>query len=132
MPQHHGGSRDAIEYAARVVEIEMNSATDNPLIFAGEERVISGGNFHGQPVALALDVLAIAASELAGIAERRIERLVNPHLSGLPPFHTQDGGLHSGLMLAQYTAAALVSENKVLSHPARVDRHPPPPHQEDH
>ena len=132
MPQVHGASRDAFEYAARVVEIEMNSATDNPLIFAREERVISGGNFHGQPVALVLDVLAIAASELAGIAERRIERLVNPHLSGLPPFLTQDGGLHSGLMLAQYTAAALVSENKVLSHPASVDSIPTSANQEDH
>jgi len=132
MPQVHGASRDAIEYAARVVEIEVNSATDNPLIFPDEDRVISGGNFHGQPVALAMDVLAIAVSELAGIAERRIERLVNPHLSGLPAFLTRDGGLHSGLMLAQYTAAALVSENKVLAHPASVDSIPTSAGQEDH
>ncbi len=132
MPQVHGASRDAIEYAARVVEIEMNAATDNPLIFAEEGRVISGGNFHGQPVAIAMDLLAIAASNLAGIAERRIERLVNPHLSGLPAFLTADGGLHSGLMLAQYTAAALVSENKVLSHPASVDSIPTSANQEDH
>lgn len=132
MPQVHGACRDAIEYTAQVVEIEMNSATDNPLIFPDEDRVISGGNFHGQPVALALDVLAIAVSELAGIAERRIERLVNPHLSGLPAFLTQDSGLHSGLMLAQYTAAALVSENKVLSHPASVDSIPTSANQEDY
>lgn len=132
MPQVHGACRDAIEYTAQVVEIEMNSATDNPLIFPDEDRVVSGGNFHGQPVALALDVLAIAVSELAGIAERRIERLVNPHLSGLPAFLTQDSGLNSGLMLAQYTAAALVSENKVLSHPASVDSIPTSANQEDH
>ena len=132
MPQVHGAARDALEYAARVLEIEMNAATDNPLVFADAERVISGGNFHGQPIALALDVLAIALSELASISERRIERLVNPHLSGLPAFLTADGGLHSGFMLAQYTAAALVSENKVLSHPASVDSIPTSANQEDH
>lgn len=132
MPQVHGASRDAITYAANVVEIEINAATDNPLIFPDEGRVISGGNFHGQPVAVALDVLGIAVSELADIAERRIERLVNPYLSGLPPFLTVDGGLHSGLMLAQYTAAALVSENKILSHPASVDSIPTSGNQEDH
>jgi histidine ammonia-lyase len=132
IPQVHGASRDAIAYARRVIEIEINSATDNPLIFPDDDRVISGGNFHGQPVALALDLLAIAVSELANIAERRIERLVNPHLSGLPAFLTNDSGLHSGLMLAQYTAAALVSENKVLSHPASVDSIPTSANQEDH
>ena len=132
MPQVHGATRDAVEYVARVLEIEMNAATDNPLVFADAERVISGGNFHGQPIALALDVLAIALSELASISERRIERLVNPHLSGLPAFLTADGGLHSGFMLAQYTAAALVSENKVLSHPASVDSIPTSANQEDH
>ena len=132
MPQVHGASRDAIAYAGTVVEVEMNAATDNPLIFSDEGRVISGGNFHGQPVAIAMDLLAIAAAELASIAERRIERLVNPHLSGLPAFLTADGGLHSGLMLAQYTAAALVSENKVLSHPASVDSIPTSANQEDH
>ena len=132
MPQVHGATRDALEYAARVLEIEMNAATDNPLVFPEAERVISGGNFHGQPVALALDLVAIALSELASISERRIERLVNPHLSGLPAFLTADGGLHSGLMLAQYTAAALVSENKVLSHPASVDSIPTSANQEDH
>ena len=132
IPQVHGASRDAIAYAANVLEVEMNSATDNPLIFPEQDRVISGGNFHGQPVALAMDFLAIAVSELADIAERRIERLVNPNLSGLPPFLTVDGGLHSGLMLAQYTAASLVSENKVLSHPASVDSIPTSGNQEDH
>lgn len=132
IPQVHGASRDAIGYVQRVVEIEINSATDNPLIFPSDDRVISGGNFHGQPIALALDVLAIACSELANISERRIERLVNPHLSGLPAFLTRDSGLHSGLMLAQYTAAALVSENKVLSHPASVDSIPTSANQEDH
>src|SRR5439155_575440 len=98
MPQVHSASRDAIGYANAVVEIEINAATDNPLIFSDEARVISGGNFHGQPVAIATDLLAIACAELASIAERRIERLVNPHLSGLPAFLTADGGLHSGLM----------------------------------
>jgi histidine ammonia-lyase len=132
MPQVHGASRDAIGFVAGVVEVEMNSATDNPLIFAEQDRVLSGGNFHGQPVALAADVLAVAVSGLATISERRIERLVNPALSGLPAFLTPDGGLHSGLMLAQYTAAALVSENKVLCHPASVDSIPTSAGQEDH
>jgi histidine ammonia-lyase len=132
MPQVHGAARDAVGYAARVLDIEMNAATDNPLVFADADRVISGGNFHGQPIALALDVLAIAISELASISERRIERLVNPHLSGLPAFLTAHGGLQSGFMLAQYTAAALVSENKVLSHPATVDSIPTSANQEDH
>ena len=132
MPQVHGAARDGIAYARRAVETEINSATDNPLIFAEAGKVVSGGNFHGQPVALALDVLAIAAAALATIAERRIERLVNPHLSGLPAFLTREGGLHSGLMLAQYTAAALVSENKILAHPASVDTIPTSANQEDH
>jgi histidine ammonia-lyase len=132
LPQVHGAAQDGIAYARGVLEVEVNSATDNPLIFAEEGKVISGGNFHGQPVALALDVLAIAAAGLATISERRIERLVNPHLSGLPAFLTQEGGLNSGLMLAQYTAAALVSENKVLTHPASVDTIPTSANQEDH
>ena len=132
MPQVHGAARDGIAYARRAVETEINSATDNPLIFAEAGKVVSGGNFHGQPVALALDVLAIATAALATIAERRIERLVNPHLSGLPAFLTREGGLHSGLMLAQYTAAALVSENKILAHPASVDTIPTSANQEDH
>jgi len=132
IPQVHGASRDAIGYVRGVVERELNSATDNPLIFPDDEAVISGGNFHGQPVALAMDFLGIAASELANIAERRVERLVNPALSGLPAFLTRSGGLNSGLMIAQYTAAALVSENKVLAHPASVDSIPSSANQEDH
>lgn len=132
MPQVHGASRDAIEYVRSVIATELNAATDNPLVFANDEEYISGGNFHGQPLALALDFLAIAASELANISERRIERLVNGSLSGLPRFLAKDGGLHSGMMIAQYSAAAIVSENKVLAHPASVDSIPTSANQEDH
>ncbi|MFM8771050.1 MAG: histidine ammonia-lyase, partial [Candidatus Kapaibacterium sp.] len=132
MPQVHGASRDTIEYAAGVVEREMNSATDNPLIFADDDTHIQGGNFHGQPLALVLDFLAIAIAELANISERRTERLVNHVLGGLPRFLTREGGLNSGMMIAQYTAAALVSENKVLAHPASVDSIPTSANQEDH
>ena len=131
-PQVHGASRDTIAHARQVVATEMNSSTNNPLIFAGSEDFLLGGNFHGQPVALVLDFLSIAVSELANISERRIERLVNPKLSGLPAFLTKDGGLNSGFMIAQYTAAALVSENKVLSHPASVDSIPTSANKEDH
>jgi histidine ammonia-lyase len=132
LPQVHGAARDGVAFARRIIEVEVNAATDNPLIFAETGKVVSGGNFHGQPVALALDVLAVAGTAWGTIAERRIERLVNPHLSGLPAFLTKDSGLHSGLMLAQYTAAALVSENKVLAHPASVDSIPTSGNQEDH
>jgi histidine ammonia-lyase len=132
IPQIHGASKDAIDYVKKVVEIEINSATDNPLILEDEERVISGGNFHGQPMALAMDFLGIALSELANVSERRIERLVNYQLNDLPPFLTKKGGLNSGFMIAQYTAAALVSENKVLAHPASVDSIPSSANQEDH
>ncbi|MGE5653084.1 MAG: histidine ammonia-lyase [Bacillota bacterium] len=132
MAQVHGASRDAIAYVRRVVETELNSVTDNPLIFADTGEVISGGNFHGQPVALAMDFLGIALSELANISERRLERLVNPSLSGLPAFLTTKGGLNSGFMIVQYSAAALVSENKVLAHPASVDSIPSSANQEDH
>ncbi|MDB4868291.1 MAG: histidine ammonia-lyase [Cohnella sp.] len=133
IPQVHGASRDALVYIAEKLEIEINSATDNPLIFTEEERVISGGNFHGQPIALAMDHLAISVAELANIAERRIERLVNPHLNeNLPPFLTKKGGLQSGLMIAQYAAASVVSENKSLAHPASVDSIPSSGNQEDH
>lgn len=132
IPQIHGASRDALSHIAEVVEREINSATDNPLIFAEDDGVVSAGNFHGQPVALALDYLAIALAELADVSERRIERMVNPALSGLPPFLVRQGGLNSGLMLAQYTAAALVSQNKVLAHPASVDSIPTSANQEDH
>ena len=131
-PQVHGASADAIAYARRVVETEMNSATNNPLIFADTGEFLLGGNFHGQPVALAMDFMAMAVAELANISERRIERLVNPKLSGLPAFLVNDGGLNSGFMIAQYAAAALVSENKVLAHPACVDSIPTSANKEDH
>jgi histidine ammonia-lyase len=131
-PQVQGASRDAVRYCRKVIEIEMNSSTNNPLIFADSEEFLLGGNFHGQPVALAMDFLGMAVAELADISERRIERLVNPKLSGLPAFLVDDGGLHSGFMLAQYTAAALVSENKVLCHPASIDSIPTSANKEDH
>jgi len=131
-PQVHGASKDAIGYALKVMETEINASTNNPLIFADSEEFLLGGNFHGQPVGMALDFLAIAVSELANISERRIERLVNPNLSGLPAFLVKDGGLNSGYMIAQYSAAALVSENKVLSHPASVDSIPTSANKEDH
>ncbi len=132
IPQVLGASLDAIRYAYSVLETEINSATDNPLVFGDDRVVISGGNFHGQPVALAMDFLGIAVSEIANISERRINRLVNPNLSELPAFLTTEGGLESGMMIAQYTAAALVSENKVLAHPASVDSIPTSADQEDH
>jgi histidine ammonia-lyase len=132
IPQVHGASRDAIAYVYDKVAIEINSANDNPLIFPDDEEHLEGGNFHGQPMALAMDFLAIALSELANISERRTERLVNGSLSGLPRFLTQHGGLNSGLMIAQYTAASIVSENKVLCHPASVDSIPTSANQEDH
>jgi histidine ammonia-lyase len=131
-PQVHGASRDVLRYAARTVETEMNAATGNPLIFPDTASFLVGGNFHGQPVAMAMDALCMAMAEWANISERRIERLVNPQLSGLPAFLVADGGLNSGMMIAQYTAAALVSENKVLSHPACVDSIPTSANKEDH
>jgi histidine ammonia-lyase len=136
MPQVHGASRDAMAWVRSVLAREMNAATDNPLVFVredGEADLISGGNFHGQPLALALDLLAIACAELANISERRLEQLVNPALSsGLPPFLAKNTGLDSGYMIAQVTAAALVSENKVLCHPASVDSIPSSAGKEDH
>lgn len=132
IPQIHGGSKDALKYVEDKVNIEMNSATDNPLIFEDTQDVISGGNFHGQPMALSFDFLGIALSELANISERRLERLVNPALSDLPAFLAKNGGLNSGFMIVQYSAAALVSENKVLAHPASVDSIPSSANQEDH
>jgi histidine ammonia-lyase len=140
IPQVHGASRDAIEYVARIVERELNAVTDNPIIFPDVDHsaeglgdIISGGNFHGQPIALAMDFLAIALSELADISERRTERLVNPALSnGLPAFLIREGGLNSGFMIMQYVAASLVSENKILAHPASVDSIPSSANQEDH
>ena len=131
-PQVHGATRDAVNYCRTVIETEMNSSTNNPLIFSESQDFLLGGNFHGQPVALSLDFLSMAVSELANISERRIERLVNPKLSGLPAFLVSDGGLNSGFMIAQYTAAALVSENKVLCHPASVDSIPTSANKEDH
>jgi histidine ammonia-lyase len=131
-PQVHGATKDALGYCRRVIETEMNSSTNNPLIYAADQDFLLGGNFHGQPVALALDFLSMAVAELANISERRIERLVNPMLSGLPAFLVDDGGLNSGFMIAQYTAAALVSENKVLCHPASVDSIPTSANKEDH
>lgn len=132
-PQVHGASKDAMDHILNIVEREMNAVTDNPLIFVDEKEAISAGNFHGQSLALAFDYLGIALAELANISERRIERLVNPNLSnGLPPFLANDPGLNSGFMIVQYTAAALVSENKVLAHPASVDSIPSSANQEDH
>jgi histidine ammonia-lyase len=131
-PQVHGATKDAVAYCRRVIETEMNSSTGNPLIFADSGEFLLGGNFHGQPVALAMDFMGMAVAELANISERRIERLVNPKLSGLPAFLVSDGGLNSGFMIAQYTAAALVSENKVLAHPASVDSIPTSANKEDH
>ena len=133
MPQVHGASRDAIQYVKNIIETELNAANDNPLIFSETKEHIEGGNFHGQPLALALDFLAIACAELGSISERRTERLVNGALSnGLPRFLTKQGGLQSGMMIAQYTSASLVSENKVLCHPASVDSIPTSANQEDH
>lgn len=131
-PQVHGASKDAINYVKEKVEIEMNSATDNPLIFRDTLEAISGGNFHGQPMALSFDFMSIALSEIGNISERRLERLVNPALSGLPAFLVEKGGLNSGFMIVQYSAASLVSENKVLSHPSSVDSIPSSANQEDH
>ena len=132
-PQVHGAVRDLLDYVDYTVSVELNAATDNPLVLVEEELLVSNGNFHGQPVAFALDALAMAVAELASISERRVERLVNPNLSdGLPPFLTPDGGLNSGFMIPQYVSASLVSENKVLAHPASVDSIPTSAGQEDH
>ena len=132
VPQIHGASRDAIDYVWNVVSREINAVTDNPIIFPEEDEAISGGNFHGQPIALAMDFLGIAVSEYADVSERRIERMVNPNLSGLPAFLTKNGGLNSGFMIVQYAAASMTSENKVYAHPASVDSIPSSAGQEDH
>lgn len=132
VPQVHGASRDALAHVREVVLREMRSVTDNPLVLPGEARTLSAGNFHGQPLALAADYAGIALAELANISERRIEQMLNPSLSGLPAFLAEGSGLNSGLMISQYTAAALVSENKVLAHPASVDSIPTSANQEDH
>lgn len=130
-PQVHGAVRQALAYAEGVITTELNASTDNPLIFAAENEVLSGGNFHGQPISLACDALAIAITQLANISERRMENLMDPVQSGLPPFLAVESGTNSGFMIAQVTAAALVSENKVLSHPASVDSIPTSANQED-
>jgi histidine ammonia-lyase len=132
-PQVHGACRDVLRFVEQTVTVELNAATDNPLVLVDSGEIVSNGNFHGQPLAFALDFLAMAASELANISERRTERLVNPSLSeGLPAFLAADGGLNSGFMIPQYVAASLVSENKALSHPASVDSIPTSAGQEDH
>ncbi|MEE9267468.1 MAG: histidine ammonia-lyase [Gammaproteobacteria bacterium] len=131
-PQVHGAVRDLLFDVETKLVIEMNSVTDNPLIFPEEGDVVSGGNFHGEPMAIAADVLAIGVSELGSISERRIEKLTNTAFSGLPPFLTQDAGLNSGFMMAQVTAAALASENKTFCHPASVDSIPTSADKEDH
>ena len=131
-PQVHGAAREALSWIRHLLVIEMNAATDNPMVFAETDEIVSGGNFHGAPVALGCDTLVLAVAQLATISERRSERLVNPALSGLPAFLTRHGGLHSGLMIAQVTAAALTSEIKTLAHPASVDTIPTSANKEDH
>lgn len=131
-PQVHGAARDALRFAHDVFDREANAATDNPMVFAETADIVSGGNFHGAPIAMAADVVAIGITQLATISERRSDRLVNPALSGLPAFLTRHGGLHSGLMMAQVTAAALTSELKTLAHPASVDTIPTSGNKEDH
>jgi histidine ammonia-lyase len=131
-PQIHGASKDAVAHARRVIDIEINSSTTNPLIFQEIEDIRLGGNFHGQPVAMAADYLSMGLAEFGSVSERRIERMVNPQLSELPAFLAENGGLNSGYMIGQYAAAALVSENKVLAHPACVDSIPTSANKEDH
>jgi histidine ammonia-lyase len=130
--QVHGAARDALGFVGHVLTTEANAATDNPMVFAGDDEIVSGGNFHGAPVAIAADLLAIAAAQLATISERRSDRLVNPALSELPAFLTPNSGLQSGYMMAQVTAAALASEIKTLAHPASVDTIPTSANREDH
>ena len=132
MPQVHGATRDALAYTRRVLEIEINAVTDNPVVFAEDHRVVSGGNFHGQPVAIALDLATIAVAELADISEARIDRMTNGHTSGLPPFLAAGAGTNSGFMVTQYTAAALVTENRMRSFPASVESLPTSAGMEDH
>src|SRR5205085_7585575 len=128
----HGAAREALTWIRGIVETEMNAATDNPMVFADTGEIVSGGNFHGAPLALAADLLVMAVAQFATISERRSERLVNPALSGLPAFLTRHGGLNSGLMIAQVTAAALTSEIKTVSHPAGADTIPTSANKEDH
>lgn len=132
IPQVHGASRDTLKFVRQVLETEINSVTDNPLVFPDSGKILSGGNFHGQYVAIAMDALAIAVAELASISEQRIEKLVNPAISELPAFLTEQGGLNSGFMIVQVAAASIVSENKTLCHPASVDSIPTSADKEDH
>jgi histidine ammonia-lyase len=132
VPQVMGACLDNLRHAARVLEIEANAASDNPLVFADNGEVVSGGNFHAEPVAFAADILALAIAEIGAISERRIALLIDATLSGLPPFLVTEGGLNSGFMMAQVTAAALASENKSAAHPASVDSLPTSANQEDH
>jgi len=132
IPAVHGAAKDALRYAVNVLETEANSSTDNPLVFADEGKILSCGNFHGEPVAFAMDFAAIAMSALASISECRIEKLINPAMSDLPAFLAPNGGLNSGHMIVQVAAASLVSENKILSHPASVDSIPTSADKEDH
>jgi histidine ammonia-lyase len=131
-PQVHGAAREALGFARRAVEIDANAATDNPMVFAMDGDIVSGGNFHGAPLALAADTLAIGLAQLATISERRTDRLLTAHESGLPPFLIRESGLHSGLMLAHVTAAALTAEIKTLAHPAGIDTIPTSAGREDH
>jgi histidine ammonia-lyase len=132
MPQVHGAVKDSLRYAVNVLEVEANSSTDNPLVFAKEGKILSCGNFHGEPVAFVLDFLGMSVAAMASISECRIEKLINPNMSGLPAFLTKNGGLNSGMMIVQVAAASLVSENKILSHPASVDSIPTSADKEDH
>lgn len=132
IPAVHGAAKDALRYGQTVLETEANSSTDNPLVFAKEGKILSCGNFHGEPVAFALDFMGIAMSALASISECRIEKLINPAMSDLPAFLAPNGGLNSGLMIVQVAAASLVSENKILAHPASVDSIPTSADKEDH
>jgi histidine ammonia-lyase len=132
IPQVHGACRDALRWLREVITVEVDSVTDNPLVFPESGEIISAGNFHGEPLALALDLAAMSLAEIASISERRTFRLLTSSLSELPPFLTTDSGLNNGYMIAQYTAAALVAENKVLCHPASVDSIPSSGDQEDH
>jgi histidine ammonia-lyase len=132
IPQVHGAAREGLAFCRRILEVEVNAGTDNPLVFTETEQIISAGNFHGQPISLALDVLAMAMTQLASISERRVEQMVNPALSGLPPFLAKNSGLNSGFMIAQVTSAALVAESRILCHPASVDSIPSSAGREDH
>ncbi len=132
IPQVHGAAREGLNFCRRILEIEVNAGTDNPLVFVKTGQIVSAGNFHGQPISLGLDVLAMALTQLAAISERRVEQMVNPALSGLPPFLARNPGLNSGFMIAQVTSAALVAESRILCHPASVDSIPSSAGREDH